>query len=414
LALTFSKNMPIYLWIIYESPNCRSKDFATFGLLGLSGIKSMSFFKAHRIIAIVVLMVAGAWVATGEFAAVGSQEAKAAESEPGTPAPDAAVALPLRTVAAVVPVFADHAREIRIAGATEADKSAVLAARSDGIVEMLGVAQGQDVAADALVLKLVGADVAANVATAQASLVQATQQLEVGEKLYARGSLPELELTTRRSAKAAADAALQQAQSAEDRLLLKAPFDGIVDSVAVELGEWVQTGAPIATILALDPIVVKAEVSERDVAFVSIGSQALVRLVNGTEMEGTIRHVAKQASVGTRTFGVEVALPNADRKIGAGMTAEVRLFAAGQPAITVPRSVITISDEGQIGLRVVGPDSVTQFVPVTLLDDTAGGMIVTGVPKGVRIIVAGQDLVRNGEQVTVTEVSLTDAAKVLP
>ncbi len=374
----------------------------------------MSFFKAHRIIAIVVLIVAGAWVATGEFAAVGSEEAKAAEAEPGTPLPDAVVAAPLRTVAAVLPVFADHAREIRIAGATEADKSAVLAARSDGIVEMLGVVQGQDVAADALVLKLVGADVAANVATAKASLVQATQQLDVGEKLYARGSFPELELTTRRSAKAAADAALQQAQSAEDRLLLKAPFDGIVDSVAVELGEWVQTGAPIATILALDPIVVKAEVSERDVAFVSIGSQALVRLVDGTEMDGTIRHVAKQASVGTRTFGVEVALPNADRKIGAGMTAEVRLFAASQPAITVPRSVITISDDGQIGLRVVGPDSITQFVPVTLLDDTAGGMIVTGVPKGVRIIVAGQDLVRNGEQVTVTEVSLTDAAKVMP
>ena len=372
------------------------------------------FFKAHRIAATIVLVAAGAWVATGEFSAVGSQEAKAAE--PGTVDVDASapVVAPLRTVAAVVPVFAEHAREIRIAGATSADKNAVLAARSDGIVEMLGVVQGDDIAADTLVLKLVGADVAASVATAQVALAQAMQQLDVGEKLYARGGLAELELTTRRSAKSAADAALQQAQSAEDRLLLKAPFAGTVDSVTVELGEWVQTGTPIATVLALDPIVVKAEVSERDVAFVSIGGKARVRLVSGAEMEGTIRHVAKQASVGTRTFVVEVALPNPDHRIGSGMTAEVRLFATPVPAVTVPRSVITISETGLIGLRVVGSDNLAQFAPVTLLDDTPAGMIVTGVPSGVRVIVAGQDLVRDGEPVTVTEVSAADVAKAQP
>ena len=376
-----------------------------------------TFFKAHRIAATVVLVAAAAWVATGEFSAVGSQEAKAAEPGAATDdaSPDASPgAEPLRTVAAVVPIFADHAREIRIAGATSADKTAVLAARSDGIVELLGVAQGDDIAADTLVLKLVGADVAASVATAKAALAQANQQLEVGEKLFARGGLADLELTTRRSAKAAADAALQQAQSAEDRLLLKAPFAGTVDSVTVELGEWVQTGTPITTVLALDPIVVKAEVSERDVAFVSIGGKARVRLVSGTEMEGTIRHVAKQASVGTRTFVVEVALPNPDHSIGSGMTAEVRLFAAPVPAVTVPRSVITISEAGLIGLRMVGPDNIAQFAPVTLLDDTPAGLIVTGVPSGLRIVVAGQDLVRDGESVTVTEVSAADVAKAQP
>ena len=373
-----------------------------------------TFFKVHRIAATIVLVAAGAWVATGEFSAVGSQEAKAAEPVTVDVDASAPVVAPLRTVAAVVPVFADHAREIRIAGATSADKNAVLAARSDGIVEMLGVVQGDDIAADTLVLKLVGADVAASVATAQVALAQAMQQLDVGEKLYARGGLAELELTTRRSAKSAADAALQQAQSAEDRLLLKAPFAGTVDSVTVELGEWVQTGTPIATVLALDPIVVKAEVSERDVAFVSIGGKARVRLVSGAEMEGTIRHVAKQASVGTRTFVVEVALPNPDHRIGSGMTAEVRLFATPVPAVTVPRSVITISETGLIGLRVVGPDNLAQFAPVTLLDDTPAGMIVTGVPSGVRVIVAGQDLVRDGEPVTVTEVSAADVAKAQP
>lgn len=377
-----------------------------------------SFFTAHRITAVFVLIAAAAWVATGEFAAVGSEEVKAAEAPAGEasstePATETPAAAPLRTVAAVVPVFIDYAREIRISGATEADKSVVLAARSNGIVQELGVVQGAEIAADALVLRLEGADVEATVTTAKAALVQAKEQLDVGEELFSRGSLPELELTARRSAKSAAESALSQAQAAADRLQLKAPFGGTVDSVVVELGEWVQAGAPIATILSLDPIVIKAEVSERDVTYVSIGSQAKVRLVGGAEMQGTIRHVAQQASEKTRTFAVEVALPNADHKIPAGMTAEVRLFAETQPAIVVPRSIITMSNDGIIGLRVVGADNIAQFAPVTIIDDSEQGLIVAGVPKDIRVIVAGQDLVTDNEQVIVSEMTPAQAAEAL-
>lgn len=361
-----------------------------------------SVFRAHRVLAVIVLIAAAVWVATGEFAAVGSEDAGAAMAQETAESPPIAATAPLRTVLAMTPVFIDHAREIRIAGATEADKITVLAARSDGIVEELGVVQGDDIAANALVLRLEGADVTAMVQTAEASLLQATEQLEVGENLFARGSLPELELTSRRSSKAAAEAALSQAMAGADRLLLNAPFAGIVDSVAVEMGEWVQAGAPIATILSLDPIVVKAEVSERDVAFVSVGSAAIVRLVNGLELAGQVQHVANQASAVTRTFVIEVVLPNPDRAIPSGMTAEVSLFADPQTAVVVPRSVITLSEAGLVGLRVVGPDNIAQFVPVTLIDDTGDGMIVTGVPEGVQIITAGQDLVRDGDAVIIS------------
>ncbi len=387
----------------------------------------MSIFTAHRITALVVFIAAAAWVATGEFSAVGSEEVKKDTAAPAaetgateaaaveTAASDATsdAGAVRRTVAAVAPVFIDYAREIRISGATEADKQAVLAARTAGIVQELGVKQGGDIAADALVVRLEGAEIEAGVETAQAALEQATETLTVGQALYDKGSLPELELTSRRSAKAAAEAGLSQAMAAQDRLLLKAPFAGTVDTVDVELGEWVQAGAAIATILALDPIVVKAEVSERDVAFVAIGSKAKVRLVDGVEMEGVVRHVSAQASTKTRTFGVEVALPNADHAIPAGMTAEVRLYTAAVPAVVVPRSIITINEDGVIGLRVVGPDNKAAFAPVTVIDDGEAGMVVTGVPTDLKVIVAGQDLVSDGDVVTVSELTPAQAAEAL-
>ena len=362
-----------------------------------------SFLTANRVTAVIVLIAAAAWVATGEFSAVGSEEAEPA----GTAVASAEVqpAVTLRTVAAVVPVMADYAREIRVSGVTEADKTAVLAARVDGIVQTLGVVQGQVITADALVLVLEGAEIAAAVRTAETSLARVRQELEVGETLYAKGSLPELSLLTRRAEASAAEGALSLAQAAIDRLTLRAPFAGTVDSVDIEVGEWVQAGTPIATLLSLDPIVIKAEVGEQDIANVQVGSQALVRLVDGTELPARIRHVARQATEKTRTFVIDVALPNRDGKIPAGMTAEVGLFAPPQPAVTVPRSILTLSEDGRIGLRVVGADNIAHFVAVEIIEDGENGLVVAGIPEDVRVIVAGQDLIRDGDLVNVSELS---------
>lgn len=364
----------------------------------------ISRLPLHRLLALVVFVAAALWVLTGHFAAVGSET-----PEPGATEAEAAVETPKRTVAVVRAEVTDYARLIRISGVTEADKLAVLAARSNGVVQELTAEAGDTVERGAVVMLLEGEDVRAAVKTAQDQLAQAAEQLDVGETLNAKGSLPETQLTARRAAKSAAEGALSQAQAAADRLSLVAPFAGTVDAVNVEEGEWVQQGTPIATLIALDPIIVKAEVAERDVAHVAVGAKALVRLVSGIELEGTVKHLARKASDKTRTFALEVDLPNPDGAIPSGMTAELRLTAATQPALTVPRSVLTLNEAGQIGLRVVTEGDIAAFLPVELIDDTEAGFVVTGVPQGARVIVAGQDLVRDGDAVAVQELTRAEA-----
>lgn len=376
-----------------------------------------SRIKGHQIWAVLVLVAAGLWVGTGHFASVGSEEAHASQARPdetgggGTAGGGTAAAEPaepaLRVVAAVTPVFADHAREIRVSGITGADKQAVLAARANGVIEALPIAKGDRVSAEDVVMTVEGSEVAAAVAEAKATLAQRAQELEVAEKLFQSGNTAELQLIKVRADKAAAEAALSLAEAASDRLNLRAPFAGFIDSVEVERGEWVQVGTPIATLLALDPIVVRAEVSETDMGHVAVGDRAEVRLVSGQEMAGEVRYISRDASEGTRTYPIEVALANPDHQIPSGMTAEVRLYTRPERAVTVPRSIITLSEEGVIGLRVVGADNVARFAGVELIDDTAEGLVVTGVPEGVRIIVSGQDLVRDGETVAVKDAAAT-------
>ncbi|MDM7932967.1 efflux RND transporter periplasmic adaptor subunit [Tabrizicola sp.] len=358
-------------------------------------------FRFHRIAAFCVLAAAGAWIATGEFSSVGSAQGTAGPESPTDTVPVADRKPVLRTVAAVDPVFIDHTRTIRLSGITAADKRVALAARADGVIASLGLVKGGTVEQGTVVLTLEGPETVAQAEIAEIALAQRERELELAERLFAGGNTPEIQLTNARSARDAAAAELARATAAMDLLELKAPFPGIVDAVQVELGEWVQTGTPVATILSLDPILVTAEVSEVDVGAIAVGSKARVRLVNGTEMEGTVRLVSREASAQTRTFPVEIALPNPGNALPSGMTAAVLLAAAPARAVVVPRSVITLAETGELGVRVIGPDNIAGFAAVSIMDDTPDGLVVRGIPEGLRIIVAGQDLVRNGETVAV-------------
>src|SRR5690606_4970433 len=104
-------------------------------------------------------------------------------------------------------------------------------------------------------------------------------------------------------------------------------FDGIVDRISVELGSSISQGGEVATMLALDPVIARGEVSERDLGYVKVGDAADVRLVNGRTVEGQVRYISRDASDTTRTFRIEVAISNADGAIPAGMTAEIALAA---------------------------------------------------------------------------------------
>ncbi len=376
-----------------------------------------SFFRVHRIVALIVLIAAAVWIGTGEFAAVGSKNADAEGSAAEAAAAEPASAEQVkknRAVSGLVPVFVDHSRKIKLSGATQPDKRAVLAARSEGVVNALSLTKGAVISADQVVMTLEGPETVARAKIAQIALDQRERELSTAEDLFSRGNKPEIQVVSARSDRDAAEAELTLARAAMDRLELKAPFSGLVDTVDVEMGEWVQSGASVATILSLDPIIVRAEVSELDIANVASGSKAFMTLVDGTKMEGLVRFVAREASAATRTFPVEIALPNPGALIPAGMTTQVELLAPAVSTVTVPRSVITLSEKGEVGLRVVGSDNLARFVTVDIIDDTEAGMVVAGVPPGVRIIVAGQDLVRDGDLVDVTEVAAVPATAVLP
>jgi multidrug efflux system membrane fusion protein len=349
----------------------------------------------HKLAAFAVLAVSAAWVLTGEMASVGSASQEASKK----PEVEKKPAAPLRTVGVIDAPREMHARAIRIAGHTEADKRAVLGTRAIGVITQLPVKEGQRVKEGDLVLSLDNADKVAAVDMAKQVVSQRQAEMDAAERLAKTGNMAKLTLDSARSALSTARSQLEAAKAEEAKTEVHAPFDGVIDKVPVEKGSSVQAGAEIATILALDPVIAAGEVSERDLGHVRLGDEADIRLIDGRRVKGTIRYISREAATATRTFRVEVAIPNPDLKIPAGMTTEVTLRAEPVSAAILPRSVVTLSGKGDLGIRAVGPDDKVAFYPIDIVDDMPDALALGGIPKDARIIVAGQDLVKDGEKV---------------
>lgn len=361
----------------------------------------MPRIKFHQVAAVVVLVATAAWVATGEFSSVGSAANENPADTPETP-PQEQEAI-VRTVAVIDPPRIMHSRAIRLSGTTAADKKTVLTTRAGGIIAELPVKQGGSVDAGDLILKLEAEGKEAAVETARQLLIQREAEAEAARRLAESGSLPKLQLDNALSALAAAKSQLEAAIADLARIEVRAPFDGVIDAVNVEQGSPVQAGAQIVTLLALDPILAVGEVNERDLEHVVAGDKAEVRLVNGREVEGEVRYISHAASSATRTYRTEVAIPNPDRSVPAGMTAEITIRAKPVEATVLPRSVLTLSNAGDIGIRAVNEENVVVFYEIDIVDDTPNGIVLGGIPKGVRIIVAGQQLISEGDTVNAVQ-----------
>lgn len=199
----------------------------------------------------------------------------------------------------------------------------------------------------------------------------------------------------------AAEAGVTAARTEFARLTITAPFGGILESDTAELGTLLQPGAHCASILRLDPIKLVGFAPETEVERIAIGARAGARLTSGREISGRVTFLARTADEATRTFRVEVEVPNSDLSIRDGQTVEIAIAADGEPAHLLPASALTLNDDGLLGVR-IAEDGLARFVPVSLLRDSVEGVWLSGLPEQAEVIVVGQEYVTDGVGVAVT------------
>lgn len=210
-------------------------------------------------------------------------------------------------------------------------------------------------------------------------------------------------LRAARSGIEVATAAVAGAEKEIERLTITAPFDGLLESDTAELGSLLQAGSLCATIIQLDPIKLVGFIPETEVNRVTLGAIAGARLAaGGKEVVGAVTFLSRSADPETRTFRVEIEVPNSDFSIRDGQTAEIAIASAGVKAHLIPQSAMTLNDEGALGVRLVDETSVVSFAPIEIMRDTADGVWVMGLPEEADVIVVGHEYVTAGVKVAPT------------
>ncbi|WP_455374408.1 efflux RND transporter periplasmic adaptor subunit [Limibacillus halophilus] len=344
------------------------------------------------VIAVVIALGAAGWVASGAL----SESNQPEQQKPPADLSDLGERQKVRTLELRAETYQ---RELVLRGSTQADRKVQIKAESSGRVIALNKDKGDFVKEGELLLQIAPEDRPAQLREAEALREQRRIEVEAARKLADKGYRSQTELAGAEAALQAADAAVERAQVALDNLKVLAPFDGRLETREVELGDYLDVSDPVGELVDLDPIKIVGFVNERETPELRLNAPGIARFLTGDEVSGTITYIAAAADPGTRTFRVELSVPNPAGAIPDGMTAEMILQRSAITAHRLSPAFLTLADNGQIGVRLVTDEAKVAFRPVKIVGETREVIWVTGLPATARVIVVGQEFVREGDDV---------------
>ena len=292
-------------------------------------------------------------------------------------------------------------RHLRVRGKTENKRTVQVRAELTGIVVQRPVERGSRVTAGDLLCRISVEDREAELRLTLEALNQVRLEYDGSLELQARGLLSETAVAQARARLAGAEAELKRSELDMARTHIKAPFDGIVEDVHQEFGDYVNPGSPCATIVDLDPMLLVGRISEADVARVSVGQQARGLLNGGRQVTGAISFVGQQSDSATRTYRIEIPIPNPAYELRSGISTEIAIPIAEVQAQHISPALFALDDAGVIGVRTIGEDGRVRFHAVDIVREDAAGVWVSGLPAIATLITVGQELVVPGEHVEV-------------
>lgn len=293
--------------------------------------------------------------------------------------------------------------EVPLRGRTKAKSIIMATPETSGVVTAVKVEKGQKVAAGDVICTIDPGTRAAGVAQAEAALAQAQTAFDSNKALRDKGLAPANSAKQLEAALKQAQAAVENAKAELGRTDVTAKVSGVVQDPIAQVGAMLAPGQPCATIVELDPMLFLADVPEARIGMARTGLKAKITTVTGQTLEGTVTYIASVADEGTRSFAAEISIPNPDGKVLSGITASAEVDMGTIPAHLLPQSVLTLDDDGTLGVRAV-VNGVVEFYPVTILSDSRDGVWVTGLPLSVDIITLGQEFVTKGQKVDATNV----------
>lgn len=289
---------------------------------------------------------------------------------------------------------------LQLPGEVQGWHDALLSSPTGGLIEEVRVSAGDEVKSGATLVAVDRDPAYARLKQTKAALAMVKDELARAQRL---GDLAvEAQLSSLRSRVVMAEADVSMARSNLARTVITAPFSGTIGMVGVEKGEVTQPGVPAVRLVQLDPVKVVLSVADRDVVALEKGLPARVETpASGQILAGTISHVGPVADLSTRSFLVEVEVPNEDRSLLPGMIARVSVDKQiTEGALLLPQQWLVTKLDGY-GVFVI-EDDVARWRDIKLGAVVRSQVVVReGLAEGDRIVVVGQHGLVDGDAVLI-------------
>ena len=213
--------------------------------------------------------------------------------------------------------------------------------------------------------------------------------------------------------KHAADSASKQAQLMETQAnmqratlevndcILRAPFAGEIAARMVDPGAFVRPGSAVATVVDRGNVRVVAEVPEADFGVAGPGTPVVIRaLATGKDLQAKIARRSPAADLATRTVHLEIDVPDPDRSLPVGTTAELTIE-VGQPSPATEVPLIAAAVRGAKATVYLLDESHTVRKSVFAVKGERGGSLFLdpSLKSGSRVVTEGRALLKDGDRV---------------
>lgn len=293
--------------------------------------------------------------------------------------------------------------QIRVRGRTQAFRQVDVRAEIAGRVISEPVLRGARVQQGDTLCEIAVDNRDADLLESKSRLEQAQFEYDASIDLQSRNLQSEVAVAQFKTALESAKAAVSRAELALTNTKIKAPFDGVVETRTIEMGDLLNVGTVCASVLDDSPMLLVGLVPEQDIASLSLGAGVNAQLLTGEIVTGKITYIARTADDISRSYRIEAEVNANQYDLRAGVTAEILVDAKNLQAHLIPSSALTLDDNGAIGVKLIDNDGNVSFSNVQIVGDDTNqlnpGIWVTGLNGNVNLVTLGQEIVFPGQQV---------------
>ena len=298
----------------------------------------------------------------------------------------------------------DFVERIEVSAIVQPIHEVTIAAEAPGRVLTADFDEGAAIDKGALLIKVDAQSDSARVDVLQNQLAAAKREFERTKMLAREGLATPQQLDQASSSVDAASLSIRQARVGIGKTTVRSPQAGIVATKYIEQGEYAAPGAPIAHIVDYSTVVIEAAVPEGDVPFVTAGREVDVYLPSlDRKVQGVVKRRAIVATAKTRTYPVEIHVPNTDLSILPGMRARVIIpRKSWSNVVVVPRDAILQGYQAREAMVLPAGSNIglAELREIELGPARGNRVVVTsGLEVGERLVVKGHRSIVNGTRI---------------